>query len=147
MADFPMNGTLERSEIRELIGEVMDGADLIVLGGMFTLNRGEFSDREFNALLPVRIGSPRDIGYKKENFPVDGTPGAVAIYQKCAPAEGAEILLKTDGHFLLGAIGRGKGKVCVYTGIPGGRPGNRGEMIHEQKQFPSILRQALHKDK
>ncbi len=147
MADFPLNGTLEPSEVRALVSEVKAGANLIILGGMFTLNRGEFRIRELNDILPVKVGSPFDIRYKKENFAVEGAPGAVAIYQKCVPADGAEIFLKAEGNPLLGVIRKGQGKACVYTGIPGGRPGNKGEMLHKQKRFPAILKQAFGKEK
>ena len=147
MADFPLNGTLEQSEVRALVSEVKAGANLIILGGMFTLNRGEFRIRELNDILPVKVGSPFDICYKKENFAVEGAAGAVAIYQKCLPAGGSEILLKADGDPLLCVIRKGQGKVCVYTGVPGGRPGNKGEMLHEQKRFPAILKKAFQKEK
>ena len=147
MEDFPLNGTLEQSEVRALVSEVKAGANLIILGGMFTLNRGEFRIRELNDILPVKVGSPFDICYKKENFAVEGATGAVAIYQKCAPSDGAEILLKAEGDPLLCVIRKGQGKVCVYTGIPGGRPGNKGEMLHEQKRFPAILKKAFQKEK
>ena len=147
MADFPLNGTLEKSEVRALVSEVKAGANLIILGGMFTLNRGEFRIRELNDILPVKVGFPFDIRYKKENFAVEGVSGAVAIYQKCVPADGAEILLKIEGDPLLCMIRKGQGKVCVYTGVPGGRPGNKGEMLHEQKRFPAILKQAFQKEK
>lgn len=147
MADFPLNGTLEESEIRELVSEIRDGAKLIILGGMFTMNRGEFRNRELNDILPVKIGSPYDFKYKKENFAVDGASGAVAAYQKCKPASGTQILLKAEGDPLLCSIRCGRGNVCVYTGVPSGRPGNKGEMIHEQKRFPSLLKQAFQLEK
>lgn len=145
MADFPFNGTLENHEITELINEVKDGANLIILGGMFTLNKGEFRHKGFNAILPVKLGGPMDLRYRKDTFSVQGRHGSVAIYQKCKPVPGAKILLKAENAPLLCSVKYGKGTVCVYTGIPGGRTGNKGEMIHLQKSFPQILKQALEK--
>lgn len=143
MADFPLNGTLTNDDLEELATEVRDGAKLIVLGGMFTLNKGEFKNDAFNKLLPVRIGSPWDIAYRKDNFPVTGAPGAVAIYHKCPLADGARALLQVEGAPLLSAVRRGSGAVAVYCGIPGGRQADRGEMIHRQKNFPGMLKKAL----
>jgi hypothetical protein len=145
MADFPLNGTLEHSEIRELINEVSDGAKLIILGGMFTLNRGEFHDKDFNSILPVIIGSVYDIRYRKDHFQVQGTDGAIAIYQNMKSVKGAKIHLKAEDFPLLSSIKIGKGAVCVYAGIPGGRPGTKGEMIHLQSGFPEMLKQAIEK--
>jgi len=143
MADFPLNGTLTGDDLAELAAEVRDGAKLIILGGMFTLNKGEFGNDAFNKLLPVRIASPWDIAYRRENFSVRGAPGAVAICHKCPLANGAKALLLVEDVALLSAVERGAGAVAVYCGIPGGRQADKGEMIHRQKNFPRLLKKAL----
>jgi hypothetical protein len=143
MADFPLNGTLSADDLDELITEVKNGARLIVLGGMFTLNKGEFRHEAFNKILPVRIGTPWDIAYDKDNFSVTGAEGAVAVYQNCSPAAGAQTFLSVGNAPLLSGIRCGSGAVAVYTGIPGGRQADRGEMIHKQKKFPKLLKKSL----
>ena len=125
MADFPLNGTLEPAELHELVQEVKDGANLLILGGMFTLNRGEFFNQELNAILPVKIGSVYDISYRKDNFPVEGKEGAIAIFQKFQLMPGAKALLKADNAPLLSIVKRGNGAVCVYAGVPGGRTADK----------------------
>ena len=146
MADFPLNGTLTADDLDELVAEVKNGAKLIVLGGMFTLNKGEFSHQAFNEMLPVRIASPWDIAYSRENFSVRGTEGAVAICHKCSPADGAKVFLQVENAPLLSAVRRGSGAVAVYCGIPGGRQAGKGEMIHRQKNFPRMLKKSLSRE-
>ncbi|MBQ9501111.1 MAG: hypothetical protein IJU70_03030 [Lentisphaeria bacterium] len=143
MADFPLNGTLSADDLDELVSEVKNGAQLIVLGGMFTLNKGEFRHAAFNKILPVRIAAPWDIAYDKDNFSVRGAEGAVALYQTCPLTEGAQALLSVGNAPLLSGIRCGSGAVAVYTGIPGGRRADKGEMIHRQKTFPKLLKKSL----
>ena len=143
MADFPFNGTLTEDDINELIAEVHGGAKLIILGGMFTLNRGEFKNAAFNRILPVQIASPWDIAYCKENFAVQGAEGAVAIYYKTPAVKGAEVSLTVEGSPLLCSMKYGSGAVAVYSGIPGGRQGKKGKMLHSQQAFPQILKKTL----
>ena len=143
LADFPFNGTLTENDINELIAEVKGGAKLVILGGMFTLNRGEYKNAEFNRILPVQIKTPWDIAYKKENFAVRGAKGAVAMYYKCPAVKGAKVTLKVEDYPLLSSIKCGAGSVTVYSGIPGGRPSDKGEMLHLQKQFPVILKKSI----
>jgi hypothetical protein len=143
MADFPFNGTLTSDDISELVAEVRNGAKLIVLGGMFTLNKGVFNNAGFNSILPVQIRKPWDIAYKKENFSVQGMSGAVAIYQKCPAVPGAKIFLKVENSPLLTSKKYGSGIVAVYSGIPGGRQADKGVMIHQQKSFVDLLEKAL----
>ena len=143
MADFPFNGTLSSDDIDELVAEVRGGATLIVLGGMFTLNRGEFSHRGFNGILPVIIATPWDIAYNRENFAIDGADGAVAIYYRCPLAKGAKAVLKVGESPLLSAIKCESGAAVVYCGIPGGRENDKGEMLHKQKEFPGLLKKSL----
>lgn len=143
MADFPFNGTLTEDDINELIAEVNGGAKLIILGGMFTLNRGGFKNAAFNEILPVQIRTPWSIAYKKENFAVQGAEGAVAIYHKTPAVDGARISLKVEDLPLLSSIRYGSGIVAVYSGIPGGRKGTKGDMLHRQQAFPQILKESL----
>ena len=143
MADFPFNGTLNADDLDELVAEVKNGAKLIVLGGMFTLNKGEFRHQAFNEMLPVRIASPWDIAYSRKNFSVQGAKGTVAIYHKCLLADGAKAFLQVENAPLLSVVGRGSGAVAVYCGIPGGRQADKGEMIHRQKNFPRMLKKSL----
>ena len=143
MADFPFNGTLSADDIKELVSEVNAGAKLIVLGGMFTLNRGEFKNAAFNKILPVQIRTPWDIAYKKENFSLDGADGAVAIYHKCPAVKGAKVSVKVENSPLLSSIKCGSGAVAVYNGIPGGRQTDKGEMLHKQTSFPGMLKRSF----
>lgn len=143
MADFPFNGTLTEDDINELVAEVNGGARLIVLGGMFTLNRGEFKNSAFNKILPVKIQTPWNIAYKKENFAVQGAKGAVAIYYKTPAVKGAKVSLKVEKSPLLSSIKCGSGAVAVYSGIPGGRRTDKGEFIHKQNIFAELLKKSL----
>ncbi|MBR2510186.1 MAG: hypothetical protein IKB71_10650 [Lentisphaeria bacterium] len=143
MADFPFNGTLTEDDIKELVSEVNNGAKLIVLGGMFTLNRGEFKNSTFNKILPVQIKTPWDIAFDRDNFAIQGINGAIAMYYKCPAIKGAKVSLKVENSPLLTSVKRGSGAVAVYSGIPGGRQGQKGEMLHKQKSFPQLLKKSL----
>ena len=143
MADFPLNGTLTEDDINELVSEVENGAKLIILGGMFTLNKGEFKNAAFNKMLPVQIKTPWDIAYKKENFAVQGAKGAVAIYHKTPAVKGAKVSLKVENYPLLTSIKCGSGAVTVYCGVPGGRRTSKGEFIHKQNIFAELLKKSL----
>ena len=75
--------------------------NLVLSDVNLTLNKGEFRHQAFNEILPVRIASPWDIAYRRENFSVQGAPGAVAIYHKCPLADGAKALLQVENAPLL----------------------------------------------
>jgi hypothetical protein len=145
MADFPFNGTLNNDEINEIVSEVKNGAKLIILGGMFTLNKGAFYNQNFNNILPVILKKPWDIGYNKDNFPIQGAKGAIAIYQKCGISKGAKKILGVENNPLLVSKKCGKGHVVVYCGVPGGRKANKGEFVHQQKSFSKILKNSITK--
>ena len=143
MADFPLNGTLTDDDLEELISEVKNGAKLVILGGMFTLNKGEFKNAAFNKILPVQLKGPWDIAYNKANFSVQGANGTVGIYQKCSAAEDAKINLKVENSPLLVSKKYGSGAVVVYCGVPGGRQSSNGEFIHKQNVFAELLQKSL----
>ena len=143
MADFPLNGTLTEDDIEELISEVKNGAKLVILGGMFTLNKGEFKNAAFNKMLPVQLKGPWDIAYNKANFSIQGAKGTVGIYQKCSAVKGAGISLKVGNFPLLVSKKYGSGAVAVYCGVPGGRQSSNGEFIHKQNVFAELLQKSL----
>lgn len=119
MADFPLNaGVMPGIAIESIIKDVKRGSTLVILGGLFTLNKGEFSTTPLASLLPVKTGNPWAI--KKQAVPLE-TPGGSVIYLHDIPlVDDAEIIYQSNKQPLWVVKKCEKGRIIVFMGIPSG---------------------------
>ncbi len=122
MADFPLNtGVMPDIAQKSIIKDVRRGATLVILGGLFTLNKGEFSQTPFASLLPVKTENPWAV--KKLENPLE-TPGGAVVYLHDIPlVDDAEIIYKSNNQPLWIAGKCEKGRIIVFLGIPSGTAG------------------------
>ena len=110
-----------------MLKAVEDGANMFFLGGLCTLNKGEFHDTPLGKALPVNVENPWAMaGSDEKPLPitpstgvtwpsVDGGPGVCYYYLDLPPLEDAEVLLRAgqDGPPLLVRKKIGAGSITV----------------------------------
>jgi hypothetical protein len=119
MADFPLNpGLMPGIVLKSIIRDVKRGSTLVVLGGLFTLNKGFFGSTALAPLLPVELASPWSVVKLKNALRTPG--GGVLWAHDLVKANGADVLFESDGRPLWLSKPYGKGGVVVFLGIPSG---------------------------
>lgn len=110
---------------KKIVRSVQDGADLLIMGGLFTLSKGCFKDSPLERHLPVKLASPFNLKTLKKpvRISLDGAEGELYVYQDLKPADGAEILLSADGIPLMTRKRVGKGSITVFAGTNAGPDG------------------------
>lgn len=122
MADFPLNvRNLNALTIRRLVKSVQAGSHLVVLGGLFTLNKGAFAGTDLAAILPVEVADP----WAAARIPrVEILPGGgLEFIHVLPPRPGATVLAKAGDRPLWVSWASGGGRVTVFLGIPSGDGG------------------------
>ena len=122
LADIPLNcAKLDQAALLHLEAAVRNGTTLIVLGGMFTLNKGCFAGTPLEALMPVTIAQP----FSMHTFPaMPEFPGAAksAFYMthggNIKPQ--AQVFAQHNQIPLLVGWKYGKGQVVVSMVVPAG---------------------------
>lgn len=119
MADFPLNaGVMPDIAMKSIIKNVKRGSTLIILGGLFTLNKGEFNKTCLASILPVETENIWAV--KKLKFPLT-TPGGNIVYiHDIHLIPGAKVLYESGSQPLWVAKKCEKGQVIVFLGIPSG---------------------------
>ncbi|MBQ7651017.1 MAG: hypothetical protein IJS15_08655 [Victivallales bacterium] len=109
-----------------------DGANLLILGGLFTLNKGGFAESPLGQVLPVELpdqwrlaGSEKPLPIveaKPGTLPQDVKPGVCYYYLDLPPVKDAEVLLRAgqDGPPLLVRRRCGNGAITVLLATPCG---------------------------
>lgn len=119
MADMPVGKVLSE-DVQEIIeNSVKNGATLIVLGGMFTLNKGDFKDTLLEKMLPVELESPWAVA--KLDAPAVFDVGYKLFYlHDLKIRDHAQVKKQINGKNFIISGNYGKGKVVVSLGIPAG---------------------------
>ncbi len=134
MADFPMGaGLLHRLVVDKILADVSHGSHLVVLGGVFTLNKGGGQPSGFDGIMPVSLANPWAI---KEHVGADIFPdGKLRFSHALAPTGEAAILSAADGGPLWLTKSCGEGRVTVFLGMPCGASDSR--MFWQSTDWPS----------
>ena len=112
--------------INDIVKTVRNGATLVVLGGYFTLNKGEYTGTALEEILPVSIKDPFAVykhaasqSLKAVKPEWQFAEGMNVLYQHdLSTKPGAEVLLTAAGKPMLVRQSCGKGEVLVFLGLP-----------------------------
>jgi hypothetical protein len=124
MADMPLGGSVP-GYVQKMIAEsVKNGSTLLILGGMFTLNKGEFKGSPLEKILPVKISSPWDVQKLNTASAVKtslaGKP-LVKYLHKLQLNQNGKVMVRADEYPFIVSGKYGKGKVIVCLGMPCGK--------------------------
>ena len=144
MADFSLNkGVIPNIVLKSLIKDVKRGSTLVILGGLFTLNKGEFKDTPLAPLLPVKTDSPWAI--KKLGTPLE-TPGGSVVYVHDTPLTAdTETLFAVDKKPLWVSKKCENGKIIVFLGIPSGTSESKDSLFWQNKKWPEFAASIIKK--
>lgn len=120
MVDFPLNkGILKDASMEEIKRNVKNGSTLVILGGLCTLNKGEFQDSLLKDIVPLNMTAPWAIEKldNKEIFP----GGHIQYIHNLIPENKSEVISSIDGKALWISHKHGKGRVVVFLGMPCGK--------------------------
>lgn len=114
--------------LEQLIESVYKGANLWVMGGMFSLGKGGYQGTPLEKILPVKLGSPWDVKkfdkIETLNFnPKDESNNersGILWYHNLKPIKDAEVLISAGDKPILVRRTFGKGNVYAMLGIPCG---------------------------
>jgi hypothetical protein len=114
---------VEKPLQEKMLQAVSNGAHLIIMGGLFTLNNGNFANTPIGDALPVKVD-------KKWNLAGDGnrplvisgtkTKGVLFYYFPAELTSGAEVVFKAGNIPVLISKKYGKGKISVLSATPSG---------------------------
>jgi hypothetical protein len=131
--------------LEDLERAVQAGADLLVLGGPFSLGKGEYAGTALERLLPVTLGGPWEVRRFDAPRPIAGLSGKPAVlwYHGLAPkAAHVQTGLRAGDVPLHAWWPVGKGRVGVFLGAPLGSPEDFGGAVPfwEAEGWPEVLR-------
>jgi Putative glutamine amidotransferase len=124
MADMPLKKSVPDYVISMITKSVKQGAALLILGGMFTLNKGDFHNTPIAKILPVKLGSPWDLLDLKEPVKISNNLEGKPVVKYLHPLKltaGAKVLASAGNHPFIVSGKYGKGKVIVCLGMPCGK--------------------------
>ncbi|MCF6176379.1 MAG: hypothetical protein L3J71_11500 [Victivallaceae bacterium] len=137
MADFPLNkGVMPKIVLKSLIRDVKRGSTLVILGGLFTLNKGEFNATPLASLLPVKVTDCWAVKHLKS--PLKTLGGSVAYRHNIPLTIGAETLFAVNEQPLWVSKKYGVGKIIVFLGIPSGHSTASAVLFWEDPRWPSF---------
>lgn len=142
LADMPMGNAVPEYVQKMIVDSVAEGGTLLILGGLFTLNKGEFVNTPLEKILPVEIGSPWMVLELNKpviiDTPLAGKP-AVKYMHKLQPKGNAAVLARAGKYsFVIGA-GYGKGKVITCLGMPCGQFSATETPFWEWPKWPEFI--------
>ncbi len=156
LADMPAgpDAILPPFLLRQIAESVAAGARLVVLGGLFSLEKGCYRGTALEQILPVGLVGPFD-GLRRLEQPLTLTapPGAageglawaeepVVLYRHDLPLHAeAEVLIRSGDTPLLVRRRIGKGDVLVFLGAPCGVPAAGQTPFWAWRDWPRFLRQ------
>ena len=139
-----------------LLENVRRGANLLVLGGLFTYGKGQFKGSKLEELVPVVIGDPWNV--KRAEKPLALRPAGRAAafevlkwdekpsllyYHDLEPKKGAEIWLEAEGRPVLVVWKVGRGRVAAFTGAPIGKMPEDVRAFWEWEDWPDFLNRVI----
>jgi len=115
--------------LKQVVGAVFDGADLVVFGGMFTLGKGGYAGSILERVLPVQLKGTWEVKRLRTMTPLADSKGALGAghdrpgvlwRHDLTPTEDAEVLLTAGGKPMFVRRPFGAGTVSVFLGAPCG---------------------------
>ncbi|MFA6666125.1 MAG: hypothetical protein WCT06_06105 [Armatimonadota bacterium] len=151
MADVPLGpgGAVQEALQRRLKEDISSGAHLVILGGLFTLDRGQFEGSPLEEVLPVKLDGIRGLAKAPKPLPIEDGSGAsekvasIFYYHDLTPVSNACVLASADGHPLIVSRPFGKGLVTVFTGMPCGMTSGRSQAFWEWSGWPKYMAQMI----
>lgn len=150
LADAPAgpDGIIPDFVLKDIADAVRGGGRLVVFGGFFTLEKGEYQRTPLAEILPVELGSPFTTGKFSKPVPIrsrdaeyewmkSGKPFNVMYYHDLKLKKGAVVKLTADGKPMLVERPCGKGSVAVFLGKKAGR----GELFTDNPQWYKLASQ------
>lgn len=141
-ADMPMSNAVPEYVQNMIVDSVTEGSTILILGGLFTLNKGEFSGTPFEKILPVEIGSPWAVLELNKpviiDTPLEGRP-AVRYMHKLKPKRNAVILARAGRYPFVVGTSYGKGKVITCLGMPCGQFSAAETPFWEWAKWPEFI--------
>ena len=133
LADAPAGpkGIIPDFILKDMVDFVKNGGRLIIFGGFFTLEKGEYKRTPLEEILPVELGSPYTTGkfakltaLKSLDKDYDWIKSAEAFnvryYHDLKVRKNAVVKLEADGKPMLVEWQCGKGSVAVFLGKKAG---------------------------
>lgn len=127
LVDMPAEpgGCLPPMLLQQVVQAVINGADLAVFGGMFSLGKGGYQHTPLAAVLPVQLAGRWDVRSfgTPQQLEAGGEPvGAAAAlwYHDVELNQDAEALMCAAGKPMLVRRALGQGSVSVFLGVPAG---------------------------
>ncbi len=139
---------------QKILADVKAGSDLVILGGLFTLNKGRFIGSGLEELLPVTLGGPWEMERFDPPAAVQsqrsglrkmlevGHP-AVAYNAPVTPKAGAEVLAQVGGRPVLVRGRYGKGTVTVWCAPAAGESMADHPLFFDWKDWPAFIAEAV----
>ena len=144
MADFSLNkGIVPNIVLKSLIRDIKRGSTLVILGGLFTLNKGEFKTTLLAPLLPVETDAQWAV--KKLRTPLKTPGGYVAYIHDLPMTSGSKTLFSVDGQPLWVEKKCGEGKILVFLGIPSSTSKSKMPLFWLDKRWPKFAADMIKK--
>lgn len=157
MIDAPCGprGALPDFILKDIVQRVEDGARLVIFGGLFTLDKGEFWGTPLAEILPVEIpktawqvkGSaepltiePVDSQFSKIDW---SAKPCVYYYHDLTLKKDASVLLRAGGKPLLVSGKYGKGEVVVFLGTVCGPASEPPPAFWKWKNWPALAAEII----
>ena len=125
LCDIPAGKVLPSFVAEQIEKAVKKGSSLLLLGGYFTLNKGEFKGSVLERIIPVVCRNPFDTKFFAAPVPVENIPDAtVKAIQLVNLKSEAEVVSSVQGIPFVITGNYGHGKVVVVTGLPNDKEGD-----------------------
>ena len=119
MEDMPLT-KMSKLDQKNIVRAVKSGSTLIILGGLYTLNKGDFAKSYLEEILPVDVQNPWAI--KRFKTPIQTPFGPIHNIHDLKLLPDSEVLMTGSGSVpLIVRKNVEKGSVIVFLGIESGR--------------------------
>ena len=119
MEDMPLT-KMSKLDQKNIIRAVKSGSTLIILGGLYTLNKGDFAKSYLEEILPVDVQNPWAI--KRFKISIQTPFGPIYNIHDLKLLPNSEVLMTGSGSVpLIVRKNVEKGSVIVFLGIESGK--------------------------
>jgi len=151
------NNILPDFLLNDIASAVREGAKLVIFGGLFTLDKGEFAGTPLAEILPVEISKsawqvkgsmqpltiePVDLRFSKIDW---SAQPCVYYYHDLPLKQDASVLLRAGGKPLLVSKKYGKGEVVVFLGTVCGSATEQPPVFWKWKNWDKLVVEILNK--
>jgi len=142
--------------LEQIADSVETGGRLVVLGGMFALEKGRYQGTPLARILPVELGgSPWQVTKAPVPLPLDPPSTGLAkglawderpcvLYYHALPLrDRADVLMKAGGIPILVRRAHGDGEVVAFLGTPCGRGSRAHRAFWDWKDWPVLMARMI----